>query len=1138
MKDEMSRAFFIWIVMTFLSFMLIMPLSSALEFLNVVDYPDPIKAGWKNITIVANVSWANFTVDSAILKIETPFGSKLELESVQNSTYQNGTYNNITEFVFTYFPAEEGTYWYHIMVNDSYGNTADSGYYKFQANHYPIIDHVVDDGPTKFGDGNNITVEAYVVVWQSDNISHAVMELCEPINSTCQNISMQYLGLNQGYHVFRTSFMPNIPAILNIDHWEREYSYRVYVWDNTSNVSVSPFKTTRAEDYPPELVDFSVAPPGLKILDVAIDIETNNTLKVNFTVYDVTNLTNSTPNINYSQLVLLDTYNGSYTFYNLTEVWRNGSYVVYNWSFNYTQPHRTYELKLYLTDSAGNKYMSKTIFFSDDVVVYRTLPINLSVEKSCCLLPVTVVIPNVLYEGQSFTVYAYVENCGSVPLNVTGKLDVYKERGNNLIFYEQLAGFEDYSFENLLPGAWDGKYFVRDSTEYDEGNYSAVLEAQYYSDICFNETNSSASFQVKKFGGHGPMDLIVIREMPPKINQPSTCESDHSTCNYADVRLILYNRGTQNLTNITFTDTIQLNISSSYPNPNEGEPLNVICNSTEYFNCSVEMQSYTPYSKTVAVLHVQLNVPILPREYVIIPYRIYPSPYTGVYDPAYRTKYTFMVMGTYTDSQNQTQMFMERMPYFNPPDSYVLNLVSEPAMDYDIVVQNHSKSELREARSFIALKPATFKIVARSISGDLEIDPPYAVNITIPPIWRIENIVDKGDCENITYANYGVDTLQPYVLCNLSKVLRNGESISFTFNATSFIDEMFLLPAYSGDTSQYLDIEYLPGLFTLAKRPQNETPTPKPTPQPVPQPVPTPTPQPTPMPKPKVEIVLTPIEDNYTAYQGQMVPTYFWIENIGNVTANNISIEPVLPSEEWNFSPTYVDVLRPGEKVNRTLFITPGENTPPGLYIIPVRAMIDGEVADLAYIWVKVLFGKWLAKIEILEAPTEVEIEEYSNLTIPILLKNVGRKDLHNVVMRLENVEECISYQASDKRDIKVNDTASMGIRITAKKSPARCRGILIVSSDEQAYAFTVMDIVVVPRPSLIPLKWKWAPIVAILWTLLLIFYASERKKKRRMGEVTTSPWPKIIAYTLLVGEIILIIYTLLWVFGVVSTMF
>jgi len=284
-----------------------------------------------------------------------------------------------------------------------------------------------------------------------------------------------------------------------------------------------------------------------------------------------------------------------------------------------------------------------------------------------------------------------------------------------------------------------------------------------------------------------------------------------------------------------------------------------------------------------------------------------------------------------------------------------------------------------------------------------------------------------------------------------------------------------------------------------------------------------------------VELVLTPIKEKYVVEQGQTFPTFFWLENIGNGTVENVSISPVLPNDLWRNSLTLVDEINPGEKLNRTLMFELDANVEPGIYVIPVRAIAYGETADITYITIDVRYGKNLARMEIVESPPEVEINSEANLTIPIYIKNIGKKDLHNVVGRLENIEQCLDSVESGSIDINVSESSTLNIVVRSKKGPKTCDSLLILSSKEKAYAFAQIKINVKPEPPLLPLKGQLTPIIALAWTLILVLYTVLRKRRMRRGELTPSKSARLIVYMLLLGELLILLYLTLWAFGVVE---
>ena len=313
-----------------------------------------------------------------------------------------------------------------------------------------------------------------------------------------------------------------------------------------------------------------------------------------------------------------------------------------------------------------------------------------------------------------------------------------------------------------------------------------------------------------------------------------------------------------------------------------------------------------------------------------------------------------------------------------------------------------------------------------------------------------------------------------------------------------------------------------------------EIPQPEPEPTPTPTPTPSPTPQPTPgvQPKPGVTVIkvtINPINRTYTGYVGENIPALFNVTNIGTVNVSNITLVPiVLP--EWEYGEAYVDFLPVNTTVNRTIFVKPPLTAKPGLYTIPVKAVWNNTTLDWSYFYLQVLPGIKMYEIEILEFPRVLELLELSNITIPILLKNTGRLNLTNISVRFENLDECLSWEFDTNNFLKPNETKSFNIFFKTNKGPRTCKGNLIVSTKEGAYAFAPVTVIIKLAPPLMVLAWPILPLLAFIWTLLLAIVVIIKKRKKKKKKT----YLDYILYVMFAVEIILIAYLILWYLGFV----
>jgi len=152
------------------------------------------------------------------------------------------------------------------------------------------------------------------------------------------------------------------------------------------------------------------------------------------------------------------------------------------------------------------------------------------------------------------------------------------------------------------------------------------------------------------------------------------------------------------------------------------------------------------------------------------------------------------------------------------------------------------------------------------------------------------------------------------------------------------------------------------------------------------------------------------------------------------------------------------------------------------------------------------------------------------NYTIAILLKNSGKLPLHNITIRMENVEQCIDMQSYTTGNLTANQTSSFNIYIRSKVGPKTCPGMLIVGSAEKAYAFAPITIKVSAPFAFIP-KLAITPFLILFITITLMLILKYRKKQKRLNLRTIDE----IFLALLFIDIILFIYVFLWVLGYVS---
>lgn len=1081
---------------------------------NIVDAPDPVNVDGSLIVINATVKYtAAGGSGTTTLLIEYPVSENVTMDYVRDISGDEKL------FTASYDPNQMETYSYRIRATEGGAAQRESGLYQFDSAQFPYIESVLDfPDPIKY-DAGNVTIQSKVYYWNK-SIDLAIVQIVSPVNV---NVTMTNVSTLAGGYVYEGYYDPLIVST---------YNYSVFVKDSSGAFSDSPYRTFRSEGYPPEFSAISNEPryvlPGgtiefnATVTDPRDDLDTVIVKIVSPIQVDIP-MTN----------VTIDNYVASYTTPN--------------------NPVGMFYYVIWANDSEGFEVNSEYHAFVSNKLALDNATISVDVAPSCCGLFSFFYIPNQVIQNQTLILLSIFENCGNVDIDEITNISIQKNTINEngeinestlVIILPDIVRYWEDEEQHVLPLETTPFFTIFYSAGLPLGNYTANTTAHYYTNEtfgnntfeCSDVVSMSKEFEiVKQIGEHTPPPMIIIREMPPHITQDTeNCEENSTwdgSCTYTSIKLIVYNRGDEAIDTLALSDIGQM----SCPLGN--------CTSLAYrcvdngynYTCDTNANLTEVGPNAISRINFYLNQQLKPKDYAILEYQIVPTKNATFYEEMLNNNYYFETTTTFFyGASNKTYTATEDHELYNPPGANILYLYNKSSFNYDLDINTDTTNEERD---FEIYKNTTLNLKVISLSGDGPVQNPWNFRIDIPSSWNIVSCNHVGG----TYCNCSYNNTENWAGCNSSANMANLETSEIEFTVTANRESDFLLSVYSNDSTinRSMDENYIPGLFTLV-RPVQEEVTPMPVPNPVPEPVPTPTPRPEPQPEPEpeptptVEILLIPINTSYKAYQGQMIPTIYKVENIGETSIENISIEPVL-MEGWKYSETLIDFLNVSSYVNRTMFITPPEDATPGMYAIPIRAIVENDTADIAYIWIEVLFGKHLATIRIVEAPEVIEVESLSNITIPILLENIGKKDLHNVSIRIENEEQCLSEWEAEEILLNRSDTKSIDFRITTKEGPQTCRTNLIVFSKEGAYAFAPLKIIVKPKPAQIPLSKRLTPWLALLWTILFVKYAISRKRKAREGEIATSPWPKIILYLLLLGEFFILVYIFLWYFGIID---
>lgn len=284
--------------------------------------------------------------------------------------------------------------------------------------------------------------------------------------------------------------------------------------------------------------------------------------------------------------------------------------------------------------------------------------------------------------------------------------------------------------------------------------------------------------------------------------------------------------------------------------------------------------------------------------------------------------------------------------------------------------------------------------------------------------------------------------------------------------------------------------------------------------------VPEPEPQPEPDPVPLLSLSIKPMNSTYEAPRGRFTELGLEIENIGEEAVNNVELEPrYSEGMNWEAQIGNIDSLAVGDSVNRSVYVNPGEDVSPGVYQIPVYASNQESDIDMQYVNVEVLQEVFQGTLNIQEAPRDVRFERNSNYTVPVLLQNQGEDSIQNVQVEVENSESCGDYTVDSVDSIPAGESASVSVQFTTGSDIRECSGTIVASSENGDLAFSEFNMNIQEEVGPIPEEFR-VPIVASLWTIMLLAYAV-LTKKYGVHNMTV----KVPLVLLVVGEAFIIIY-------------
>ncbi|MEA2003514.1 MAG: hypothetical protein U9O53_00970 [archaeon] len=514
------------------------------------EFPDPVSVDDGPVNFRVNVSDKEEAdeINNTYLFIIVNSTVTEQVYATSNISYAS---YNITEFNFSYDPSSAQRYTYYF---EAYDNTVPTPHYDrsqnftFNAYVYPHVAECYDDGPVKYDNGT-ITIWCSVDIW-SNPLDSAVLNMTSPESATVYNSSSALIDADT-YNVSFT-YDPSQIAI---------YEFNIFVNDTMIYNSTSAAYSFESEGYPPEINSLTRFMTSIKKWE---NISWENL------IFEA-NVTDPKDDITEIILELYTPADGTYMLsMNKTA---NDTYVT-NWTINTTG---VYIYRLYVNDSEGNAVYSSYYNIRSVIMGDGDATVRAQVTPTCCIGYHHFPVPAEIEINEWVLFSATVENCGSVPLNLS-YMTMYIQKKEILSAFDQslviedgtniIERFENSSLPSIDPSdhytyyvAWySGNYILADCNITVETNYVSKYK-QNGTLYCDDMINTTKDFEVISLfkgdktpsdsgGEHAPsivMPVETVKIILTSLNESYQAYQDQFIPVYFDIT----NKGSSGVKNIT-----------------------------------------------------------------------------------------------------------------------------------------------------------------------------------------------------------------------------------------------------------------------------------------------------------------------------------------------------------------------------------------------------------------------------------------------------------------------------------------------------------------------------------------------------------------------------------------------------------
>ncbi|WP_414836896.1 hypothetical protein [Candidatus Nanohalococcus occultus] len=285
---------------------------------------------------------------------------------------------------------------------------------------------------------------------------------------------------------------------------------------------------------------------------------------------------------------------------------------------------------------------------------------------------------------------------------------------------------------------------------------------------------------------------------------------------------------------------------------------------------------------------------------------------------------------------------------------------------------------------------------------------------------------------------------------------------------------------------------------------------------------PEPEPEPEPEPTPMLSLDMESVKSSYRTARGGTIRANISLTNEGNEPLSDLTVSPQIQKfrEDWQASDAGVAGLDVNQTVYREIIVQPPVSTQPGLYVVPIIGSNPERELDLDYFTVEITEEvENRSNMEIVEAPSSLNVRQNTSTSLPILIRNTGDTPLTNVTGSFQNLDQCGAARVGSIDRIPTNGSASLDVRFDAAETTQSCNTTLILSSEEGSFSFSRVNFTVRPEQGLLPEQYR-VPFIATAWTLLLAAFAVMRSRYHPDSVVFKAPFVLIVA-----GEALIFLY-------------